>query len=91
MPVGVSRLAKGEQNRLKLKVMLHGTICNEDFKRKAALQCWNNAVTVRNNIVTMLQPCVALKIVSCNITLKGTPVAMFFRDRKSRASQTEYI
>ena len=29
--VGVSRLAKGEQNRLKLKVMLHGTIRNDHF------------------------------------------------------------
>ena len=78
VPVSVSRLAKGEQNRLKLKVMSHGTIRNDDFKRNAALQCWNNVVTVRNNIVTMLQSCVALKIVSCNIILKGTPVGTVF-------------
>ena len=64
--MGVARLAKGEQNRLKLKVMLHGTIRNDHFQRKAALQCWNQVVTVRNNIVTMLQPCVALKIVGAN-------------------------
>ena len=76
--MGVSRLAKGEQNRLKLKVMSHGTIRNDDLKRNAALQCWNNVVTVRNNIVTMLQSCVALKIVSCNIILKGTPVGTVF-------------
>ena len=31
-----------------------------------ALQSWNNVVTVRNNIVTTLQPCVALKIVGAN-------------------------
>ena len=78
VPVGVSRLAKGEQNRLKLKVMSHGTIRHDDFKYNAALQCWNNVVTVRDNIVTMLQSCVALKIVSCNIILKGTPVGTVF-------------
>ena len=44
-----------------LTVMLHGTIRNDDFQRNKALQCWNNVVTIRNNVATMLQRCVALK------------------------------
>ena len=32
-----------------------------------ALQCWNNVVTIWNNVAAMLQRRVALKI-SCNIT-----------------------
>ena len=46
--------------------MLHGTIRNDDFKRNAALQCWNNDVTIQNNVATMLQRCVGLKIVVAN-------------------------
>ena len=50
--------------------MLHGTIRNDYFLRNRALQCWNNVVTIRNNVAEMLQRCVALKIVvaivSCN-------------------------
>ena len=46
--------------------MLHGTIRNDDFQRNTALQCWNNVVTIRNNVATMLQHCVALKIVVAN-------------------------
>ena len=49
-----------------LKVMLHGKICNDDFKRNTALQCWNNVVSIQNNVATMLQRCVALKIVVSN-------------------------
>ena len=56
-----------------LKVMLHGTIRNDDFKLNTALQYSNNVVTIRNHVTTMLQRCVAqkssLRIVSCNITL----------------------
>ena len=37
-----------------LKVMLHETISNDDFQRNTALQCWNNVVTIRNNVATML-------------------------------------
>ena len=40
--------------------MLNGTI------RNTALQCWNNVVTIRNDVATMLQRCVALKIVVAN-------------------------
>ena len=36
------------------KVMLHGTIRNDDFWRNKALQYWNNVVTIRNNVATML-------------------------------------
>ena len=47
----------------KVMVMLHGTIRSDDFWRNTALQCWNNAVTSRKNVPTMLQRCVALKVV----------------------------
>ena len=43
--------------------MLPGTIRNDDFQRNPALQFWNNIVTIENNVTTMLQRCVALKIV----------------------------
>ena len=38
---------------LTLKVMLHGTICNDDFERNAVLHCWNNVATIRNNVATL--------------------------------------
>ena len=46
--------------------MLHETICNDDFQRNTALQCWNYVATIRNNVAAMLQCCVALKIVVAN-------------------------
>ena len=49
-----------------LKVMLHRTIGNDDFSCNTSLQCWNNVVTLRNNVATMLQRCVGLKIVVAN-------------------------
>ena len=51
---------------LPLKVMLHGAIRNDDFKRNRALQGWNKVVTIRNNVATTLQRCVALKVVVAN-------------------------
>ena len=33
--------------------MLHETIRNDDFERNTQ-QCWNNVVTIRNNVATML-------------------------------------
>ena len=54
------------QCKQSLKVMLHGTIRNDDFKCNTALQCWNNVVTFRTNVATMLQRCVSLKIVVAN-------------------------
>ena len=51
------------QTQDSLKVMLHGTIRNDDFQRNPALQCWSTIVTTQNNVATMLQRCVALKIV----------------------------
>ena len=45
---------------------LHGTIRNDDFHGNTALQCWNNVVNIRNNVATMLQRCVALKIIIAN-------------------------
>ena len=47
-------------------MMLHGTIRNDDFERNISLQCWNNVVTIRNNVAAMLQRCVGLKIVVAN-------------------------
>ena len=49
-----------------LKVMLHGTIRNEDFLRNTAMQYWNNVTTIRNIVTTRMQRCVALKIVVAN-------------------------
>ena len=40
-----------------------GDVRSDDFERNISLQCWNNVVTIRNNVTTMLQRCVALKIV----------------------------
>ena len=42
--------------------MLQGTIRNDDL---SATQCCN-VVIIRNNVATMLQRCVALKIVIAN-------------------------
>ena len=36
-----------------IKVTLHGTIHNDDFWHNTALQCWNNVVTLRNNVATL--------------------------------------
>ena len=33
--------------------MIHGTIRNDDFQCNTALQCWNNVVTIRNNVATL--------------------------------------
>ena len=38
---------------ITLKVILHGTIRNDDFYRNTELQCWNNVVTIRNNAATL--------------------------------------
>ena len=42
---------------LVLKLMLHGTIGNYDFYCNTVLQCWNNVVTIRNNVATILKRC----------------------------------
>ena len=49
-----------------VKVMLHGAIRNDDFQRIAALECWSNIVTIRDNVAAMLPRCIALKIVVAN-------------------------
>ena len=41
-------------------------ILNDDFWRNTVWHCWNNVVTIQNNVATMLQGCVALKIVVAN-------------------------
>ena len=41
-------------------------LAKDDFQRNTALQCQNNVITIRNNVATMLQRCVALKIVVAN-------------------------
>ena len=54
------------KKKVGLKVMLHGTICNDDFQRKTALQHCCDIVSNGCNIVPTLQRCVALKIVVAN-------------------------
>ena len=51
------------RRRSCFKVMLHGTIRNDDVWRNTALQYWNNVAAIRNNVATMMQRCVVLKIV----------------------------
>ena len=46
--------------------MLHGTRRNNGFRGNTALQYWNNVVTIRNNVATMLQPFVVLTVVIVN-------------------------
>ena len=44
-----------------------GDVTRDDWQRrfleKHSVASWSNVVTIRNNVATMLQPCVALKIV----------------------------
>ena len=49
-----------------LKVMLHGTIRNDDFLRNTALQHWGDIVSDSYSIVPTLQRYVALKLVVAN-------------------------
>ena len=46
-----------------IKVFLHGTIRNHDFESNTAWRCWNNVVTIRNNVATVF---FALRIVVAN-------------------------
>ena len=46
--------------------MLHGTIRYDYFQCNTSLQCYNNVVTIRNNVATMLQSFVELRIVVAN-------------------------
>ena len=60
------------RRRSCLKVMLHGTIRNDDFLRNTVLQYWNNAATIRMSqqwCNAVLRWKSSLWIVSCNITL----------------------
>ena len=52
--------------------MLHETICNDDFQRNIAFQYWNNVATIRNNVATMPQCCVARKVVVANRNITFT-------------------
>ena len=51
-----------------IKVMLHGTIRNDDFYRNTALQCWNNVVTIQNNVAMLCcaksRRCKSLRVTS---------------------------
>ena len=51
---------------ITLKVMLHGTIWNDDFQRNTALQHFCDIVSNGYNIVPTLQRCVAQKLVVAN-------------------------
>ena len=44
--------------------MLHGTTHSDDFKRNTGLQCWNDVAAIQNNVETILQRCVALKLLT---------------------------
>ena len=50
--------------------MIKGDVTLDDsqrrFSRNTTLQYWNNVVTIRNIVATMLQLCVALKVVVAN-------------------------
>ena len=62
--------SQGQKARAKLsrfKIMLHGTIRNNYFHGNTAWQCWNNVAAIRNKVATVLQRCVALKIVIANL------------------------
>ena len=57
------------------KIFKHnGDVTGDDPERRFSAQhivamleqCWNNVGTIRNNVATMLQRCVALKIVVVN-------------------------
>ena len=62
-----TKLFEGETNLWPhVKMMLHETIRNDYFQRNTALQCWNNVVTIGNNVAAMLPRCIALKIVVAN-------------------------
>ena len=50
----------------RLKVMLHGTIRDDDFKLNATLQHCCSIVSNSCNIVPTLEHCVPLKIVVAN-------------------------
>ena len=48
-----------------------GDVTRDDSQRRflaqhTVLQCWNNVVTIRKYVATMLKRCVALKIVVAN-------------------------
>ena len=47
-----------------------GDVTRDDLQRRFlaqhGVQCWNSVVTIRNDVATMLQRCVALKIVVAN-------------------------
>ena len=49
---------------VRFKVILLGTIHNDDFERNAALQC--DIVSNGYNVILTFQRCVALKIVVAN-------------------------
>ena len=62
---------------LKSKVVLHGTIHNDVVN--TALQCWNNVGTIRNNVATMLQRCIALKNRCWEVTAAEFSLFMIIR------------
>ena len=62
----VTLIQTEKRYNLCFKVMLHGTIRNDDFQPNTGLQCWKHVVTIQNNVATMLLRCVALNIVVAN-------------------------
>ena len=56
--------------RLSFKVMLHETICNDDFKRDTALQI---VATLFRMVITLFQHCNAM-LVTLKIVVANRPV-----------------
>ena len=61
------RLIRGAREKeLGSREKIKNDDSQQRFLAHTAWQCWNNVVTIRNNVATMLQRCVALKIVVAN-------------------------
>ena len=73
-----------------VKVTLHHTIRNDNFKRNTSLQCWNNVATIENNVATVLKCYVALKIFVANRPRITSP-QLGGSSRSSRATKANEI
>ena len=56
------------------KLMLQVTIRNDDFHGNTTLQCWNDVVTIRNNVATKLQRCKRAKNRRCESSCVTSPL-----------------
>ena len=79
----VLREYKARAEPARLKGVFHGTIRNDDFWPNTELQCWNNVVTIRNNVATKLQCCVTL----ASLSHTNRPSLLATLDRGSECPQ----